>query len=540
MKNSDPPPTWIDLFKKIANVILVVLGVGSTLIAYQQKPFWAYLFAAITLGVILWIAFPWLVRSLRAADQKKYLKWFFNRGEATPEMTLAMKSHTNLVFLGISQTTLSTYLQDALANNTPSLDWERITVFFANNSTGRSWEQEMFLPNLRRSRQDIAATLCRCDKTTLPHFQELIFKQCRFPLAYGGSLFSNSPTHTSPHDTLFAVYYLPSSQSDTKKSLTLRITRNGQPLTKKNISEHLLNTYINATNELDQQSISLGSFSPSLWDWSVSEWDEFTCAYPGMQKSMTDLINMADLGTHDKVIDLGAGTGVLSRLVLDKIPQGCLTLLEASPVMLNACQKALGEDRRLEFALHRLLDPTSSDIDIRDRKYDAIFCHMSLNAIVHNSEDLHGFARWCSDRLNNGGKVILNAHNGALRMSRPKGYETWKDPLRMRMSEIITRQGEANQLRRAETPIFDEGQVKEAFEHVDLYLTAREEVTMGISIPDRIQMWSAPAILDSFINVKAIGLDGARKIAAQLNDISLQGFDTLPRTVVSWRFERKQ
>jgi ubiquinone/menaquinone biosynthesis C-methylase UbiE len=540
VKNIDNRPAWIDLLKKLADAILIIFGVGSALIAFQENPTWGYLIAAITLGVILLFAGSRLVRMLRSMDQKKYLKWFFNRGDATPEMTLAMKSHTNLVFLGISQTTLATYLQDALANNTPGLGWERMTVFFANNSTGKSWEQEMFLPNLRHSRQEIAATLCRCDKTILPHFHELIFKQCRFPLAYGGSMFGTSTANSSLHDTLFVVYYLPSSQSDTKKSLTLKIIRNGQPLTKKNISENLLNTYLNAYDVLEQQSLSLGSFTPTLWDWSVSEWDEFTCAYSGMRVSMNHLLEMADLRPQERVIDLAAGTGNLSRLILDKIPQGSLTLLEASPVMLNACQKLLGEDRHIEFALHRLLDPTSSDIDIRECKYDTIFCHMALTAIAHNLEDLRGFARWCRDRLKPGGKVILNAHNGALRMKRPKGYETWVDPLRKRMIEIITRQGEGNHLRGADIPIFDEENIKEAFEQFDLCLSDRHETTFGISIRDRIQMWSVPAILDSFINVKNITLSGARKIVSQLNDTTLQGYDTMPRTVVSWKFEQKE
>ena len=55
---------------------------------------------------------------------------------------------------------------------------------------------------------------------------------------------------------------------------------------------------------------------PTLWDWSVSEWDEFTSAYSGMQASMTHLIELADLRPYDRAIDLGAGTGNLSRLVL--------------------------------------------------------------------------------------------------------------------------------------------------------------------------------------------------------------------------------
>ena len=60
-------------------------------------------------------------------------------------------------------------------------------------------------------------------------------------------------------------------------------------------------------------------------------------------------------GPPKRILDLGAGTGLLSRMVAAAQPQARLTLLDGSPAMLDRAQGALGD--RAEYVVADLADP---------------------------------------------------------------------------------------------------------------------------------------------------------------------------------------
>jgi tRNA (cmo5U34)-methyltransferase len=102
------------------------------------------------------------------------------------------------------------------------------------------------------------------------------------------------------------------------------------------------------------------------------------------------------------VLDLGAGTGLLSRRVLEAHPAAQLTLLDAAPAMLAEAEKALGT--RATYVVGDLAD------ELPDGPWDAV---VSALAIHHVTDDTKRtlFAR-VHEALAPGG-VFVNAEQVA-------------------------------------------------------------------------------------------------------------------------------
>ncbi len=78
----------------------------------------------------------------------------------------------------------------------------------------------------------------------------------------------------------------------------------------------------------------------------------------------------------ERILDLGAGTGLLSSLLRAAFPTACLTLLDGAPAMLEQARARLGE-QNTEYLVGDLRDPLPAD------RWDAIVSALA----IHHLED---------------------------------------------------------------------------------------------------------------------------------------------------------
>ena len=106
-------------------------------------------------------------------------------------------------------------------------------------------------------------------------------------------------------------------------------------------------------------------------------------------------------GEIRRVLDLGAGTGMLAGFVRDTYPEAHVTLFDGAPLMLEKARESLGEER-VEFIEGDLYG------DLPDGPWDAV---VSALAIHHMTDDgkRHVYGQ-AFERLRPGG-VFVNAEH---------------------------------------------------------------------------------------------------------------------------------
>lgn len=104
-----------------------------------------------------------------------------------------------------------------------------------------------------------------------------------------------------------------------------------------------------------------------------------------------------------QVLDLGAGTGMLSAFVRARLPAARLTLLDAAPNMLAQARARLGEERTA-YVMGDLLDP------LPEGPWDAVVSALAIHHLQDAAKvDLYRRVR---DSLREGG-VFVNAEHVA-------------------------------------------------------------------------------------------------------------------------------
>ncbi|QIN77298.1 methyltransferase domain-containing protein [Rubrobacter marinus] len=94
-----------------------------------------------------------------------------------------------------------------------------------------------------------------------------------------------------------------------------------------------------------------------------------------------------------RVLDLGAGTGLLSAMVAGRFPRSRVTLVDLSVEMLRVARRRFaGEPGRFEF---RVLDHARKPLPGRPRAYDVVVSALSIHHLTHGDkrelfEKVHG------------------------------------------------------------------------------------------------------------------------------------------------------
>jgi tRNA (cmo5U34)-methyltransferase len=80
------------------------------------------------------------------------------------------------------------------------------------------------------------------------------------------------------------------------------------------------------------------------------------------------------------ILDLGAGTGLLSAAVLDRLPEATITLVDHSERMLAQARHRFDGDDRVSFAIHGLTDPLPAG------PYDAVISGLAIHHLEHHDK----------------------------------------------------------------------------------------------------------------------------------------------------------
>ena len=85
-----------------------------------------------------------------------------------------------------------------------------------------------------------------------------------------------------------------------------------------------------------------------------------------------------------RVLDLGAGTGILSRMVAGRFPRSRVTLVDISVEMLRVARRRFaGEPGRFEY---RVMDHARKPLPGRPRGYDLVVSALSIHHLTHGDK----------------------------------------------------------------------------------------------------------------------------------------------------------
>ena len=92
-----------------------------------------------------------------------------------------------------------------------------------------------------------------------------------------------------------------------------------------------------------------------------------------------EVLARLDLRGDETVLDAGCGSGRVTKLLLERLPEGRVIGVDAAPSMIAKAREAIGRDERVELEVRDLLD-----LEL-DRDVDAIFSNATFHWILdHN------------------------------------------------------------------------------------------------------------------------------------------------------------
>jgi ubiquinone/menaquinone biosynthesis C-methylase UbiE len=113
-----------------------------------------------------------------------------------------------------------------------------------------------------------------------------------------------------------------------------------------------------------------------------------------------DLIHKADIQPGEKVLDVACGTGIIARLVREKVGRdSSITGLDVNAGMLEMAQSVNGHEKHIEW-----VEAPAEDMPLDDGRYDVVLCQLSLQFMEDKRTALSEMHRV----LTPGGRILLN------------------------------------------------------------------------------------------------------------------------------------
>ncbi|MFY1636261.1 class I SAM-dependent methyltransferase [Solwaraspora sp. WMMB335] len=95
--------------------------------------------------------------------------------------------------------------------------------------------------------------------------------------------------------------------------------------------------------------------------------------------SATSAVAMS-VPSQPRILDLGAGTGLLSAAVLDRIPGAAVTLVDHSERMLGQARNRFNGNQQVEFIVSGLMDPLPAG------PFDAVVSGLAIHHLEHHEK----------------------------------------------------------------------------------------------------------------------------------------------------------
>lgn len=131
--------------------------------------------------------------------------------------------------------------------------------------------------------------------------------------------------------------------------------------------------------------------SPAARDWDAATYDRVSTPQVEWAREVLDRLPLAG---DETVLDAGCGSGRVTQLLLERLPNGRVIGVDASPSMIDKAREALGPDVELH-----VLELTELELD---EQVDAVFS----NAVFHWIQDHDALFRRLYDVLRPGGRLV--------------------------------------------------------------------------------------------------------------------------------------
>lgn len=129
-------------------------------------------------------------------------------------------------------------------------------------------------------------------------------------------------------------------------------------------------------------------------DWNASDYDATNAGIIALGRKVLDRL---PLQGNETVLDAGCGTGVLTAELLQRLPDGHVIALDASPSMLQAARERFRGDPRVDVKQGDLYA-----LDLAGRKVDAVFS----TATFHWIKDHEALWQGIHGALKPGGRLV--------------------------------------------------------------------------------------------------------------------------------------
>jgi trans-aconitate 2-methyltransferase len=110
-------------------------------------------------------------------------------------------------------------------------------------------------------------------------------------------------------------------------------------------------------------------------DWDAATYDRL--ADP-QEEWGREVLERLDLRGDETVLDAGCGSARVTRLLLERLPEGRVIGIDASPSMIAMAREALGDDARVELRTANLLE-----LEL-DRDVDAVFSNATFHWVLQH------------------------------------------------------------------------------------------------------------------------------------------------------------
>ncbi|MCM2389698.1 class I SAM-dependent methyltransferase [Streptomyces albipurpureus] len=132
------------------------------------------------------------------------------------------------------------------------------------------------------------------------------------------------------------------------------------------------------------------------------------------------------VGERPRVLDLGAGTGLLSARLLEKLPDAELTLMDRSELMLSQARGRFAAQQRVQVLVGDLVDP------LPEGRFDAVVSGLAIHHLPHEEKQ----------RLFGRIRASLNPGGVFVHVEQLLGSQPWLEKMYDRMHEAhVVRSG---------------------------------------------------------------------------------------------------